>query len=162
MGNGGEFRKGLARCRSFVRPGLPRDDPSSPGERTPLRAQWELRADSGALSGRTLDSKRPAQVCDALAHRLQAEVPRERARRIEAPTIVANFQEDLVRALLQPQLHTLGPGVLNRVVQGLLSDAIDRLFYLQRRVWFVVAKGYVNRKLVARLHQCCLFFQGGN
>src|SRR5918994_5360771 len=127
----------------------------------PLRTRWDLRADSGALSGRALDPKRPAQVCDALAHRLQAEVSWERARRIEAPTIVANFQEDLVRVLLQPQLHTLSLGVLERVVQGLLGDAIDCLFYLQRRVWFG-AKGHVDRKPVARLHQCRLFFQSSD
>jgi EamA-like transporter family len=79
----------------------------------PLRTRWNLRADSAALSGRALDLKRPAQACDALAHRLQAEVSRERTRRIEAPSIVANLQEDLVRLLLlQVQLHTLSLGVV--------------------------------------------------
>src|SRR3954469_15759150 len=107
----------------------------------PLRTRRDLCADPRALSGRALDPKRRTQVCDALAHRLQAEVSRERARRIEAPTIVANLQEDLVRVLLQPQLHTLSLGVLDRVVQCLLGDAIERLFYLQRSVGFLVAKG---------------------
>ena len=66
----------------------------------PLRTRWDLRADPGALSGRALDSKRPAQVCDALAHRLQAEVSGKGARRIEALAIVANFQEELTGILL--------------------------------------------------------------
>src|ERR671916_266547 len=127
----------------------------------PLRTRWDLRADSSALPGRALNLKRPAQACDTLAHRFQAEVSWERARRIEALTIVANFQEDLVRVLLQPQLHTLSLGMLDRVVQSLLGDAIDCLFYLQRSVRFV-AKGYVDRKLVARLHQCRLFFQSSD
>src|SRR5215210_911190 len=159
MGNGGQPRKVLARCRSSVWPGLPRGGPS-PGS-VPLRTRWDLRADSGALSGRALDPKRPAQVCDALAHRLQAEVPRERACRIEAPTIVANLQEDLARILLQPQLHTLSLGVLDRIVQGLLGDTVDCLFYLQRRVW-VVAKGHKARQVVARLDRWRLVFQGGD
>jgi hypothetical protein len=71
-----------------------------------LRTRWDLHANSAALSGRALDPKPPAHVCDALAHRLQAEVSRERTRRIEALTIVANLQEDLVRLLLQVQLHS--------------------------------------------------------
>src|SRR5918997_1696692 len=108
MGNSGELRKGLA----WSGP--------SPGKRTPLRTRWDLRADSGARSGRALDPKRPAQACDALAHRLQAEVSRERARRIEATTIVANFQDGLTCVLLQPQLYTISLGVLDRVVQSLL------------------------------------------
>src|SRR5215207_7679815 len=131
-GNGRELRKGIARC-SFRAARSPPGWPLAE-EVYPLRTQWDMRADSGALSGRALDPKRPAQVCDALAHRLQAEVSRERTRRIEALTIVRNFQEDLVRVLLQPQLHTLSLGVLDRIVQGLLGDAIDRLLYLQRRV----------------------------
>src|SRR5918992_1718282 len=159
MGNSGELRKGLAPCRFRARPGLSRGGPS-PGELYPLRTRWDLRADPGTLSGRALDLKRTVQPCDALAHRLQAEVSRERALRIEAPTIVANFQDDLTRLLLQSQLYTISLGVLDRVVQGLLGYAIDCLFYLQRRVGFV-AKGYVDRNLVACLRQCRLFFQGG-
>src|SRR5215216_2350167 len=144
-------------------PGVPRSpgiDPS-PGERTPLLStRWDPHANSAALSGRALDPKPPAQVCNALAHRLQAEVSRERTRRFEALTIVVNLQEDLVLLLLQVQLHTLSLGVLDRVVQGLLGDAIERLLYLQRRLGFV-AKAHVDRKLVACLHQCRLFFQSG-
>src|SRR5918992_5081179 len=139
MGNSGELRKGLAPCRFRARPGLSRGGPS-PGELYPLRTRWDLRADPSALSGRALDPKRPAQACDALVHRLQAEVSRERAFRIEAPTIVANFQDGLTCVLLQPQLYTISLGVLDRVVQSLLGYAIDRLFYLQRRVGFVVAE----------------------
>src|SRR5918997_177412 len=52
------------------------------GVEYPLRTRWDLRADSGAFSGRALDPKRPAQACDALAHRLQAEVYGEGALRI--------------------------------------------------------------------------------
>src|SRR5919199_1146498 len=103
---------------------------TSRGERTPLRTRWDPHADPGALFGRALDPKRTTQARDALAHRLQAEVPRERARRVEALAIVPNFQEDLAPVLLQPQLHAPGLGVLDRVVQSLLGDAIDRLFYL--------------------------------
>src|SRR5829696_8554460 len=116
-----ELRKVLARCRS-VRPGLPWMAPRR-GE-YPLRARWDSRADPGALSRCALDLKCTTQACDTLAHRLQAEVSRERARRIEALAIVPDFQEYLARVLLQPQLHTLGLGVLDRVVQGLLGDAI--------------------------------------
>src|SRR5215217_8300990 len=161
MGNGRELRKGLARCRSSVRPGLPRAWSLAGGVYPLLRTRWDLRADSAALSGRALDPKPPAQACDALAHRLQAEMSRERTRRIEALTIVANLQEDLVLLLLQVQLHTLSLGVLDRVVQGLLGDAIERLLHFQRRLGFV-AKGQVDRKLVACLYQCRLFFQSGD
>src|SRR5215217_245461 len=118
MGNGGDLRKGLAQCRvraARSSPGWPHTEGAYPL----LRTRWDLRADSGALSGRALDPKPPAQACDALAHRLQTEVSRKSARRIEAFTIVANLQENLTRVLLQPQLHTLSLSVLDRVVQGL-------------------------------------------
>src|SRR5215204_909481 len=160
MGNGGELRKGLARCR-FRAARSPPGWPLAGEAYSLLRTRGDLHANSAALSGRALDPKPPAQARDALAHRLQAEVSRERTCRIEALTIVANLQEDLVRLLLQVQLHTLSLGVLDRVVQGLLGDAIDCLLYLQRRLGFV-AKGRVDRKLVACLHQCRLFFQSGD
>src|SRR4051794_1780723 len=98
MGKGGELRKVIAPCSSSGQPALPRGGPS-PGV-CPLRTRWDPRADAGAFSGRALDPKCPAQACDSLAHRLQAEVSRERVRRIETSTIVANLQEDLIRPLL--------------------------------------------------------------
>src|SRR5215204_4959674 len=75
-------------------------DGPSPRGAYPLRARWDPRADPGALSRCALDLKCPTQACDTLAHRLQAEVSRERARRIEALAIVPDFQEYLARVLL--------------------------------------------------------------
>src|SRR5215207_7306096 len=118
-GNGRELRKGLARYSSSACAQVSPDWPLAGGAYPLLSTRWDPHANSAALSGRALDPKPPAHVCDALAHRLQAEVSRERTRRIEAPTIVVNLQEDLVLLLL--------PELALRVLRELLRVAVHQL-----------------------------------
>jgi hypothetical protein len=65
------------------------------------------------------------------AHRFQAEVPREIFTRIEASTIVGDFQGDTTRVAHEFQIRPARAGVLDRVVEGLLGDAIEGLLGLQ-------------------------------
>jgi hypothetical protein len=67
----------------------------------------------------------------APAHRIRAEVPREIFTRIEASTIVGVFQGDTTRVAHEFQIRPARAGVLDRVVEGLLGDAIEGLLGLQ-------------------------------
>jgi len=55
--------------------------------------------------------------------------------------IVADLQHELVAAIPDSQIHAVGAGVFDDIVQGFLRDAIDGLFELVRQLGLIPPVG---------------------
>src|SRR5579859_7339928 len=80
------------------------------GSQTPrsmasLDTTWDVHADTGSSARRTRDLERPAQVVDALAHRMQSQVARICDRCIETRTIIPYFHHNTIGSLFQAQYY---------------------------------------------------------
>src|SRR5256885_6375080 len=75
----------------------------------------------------TLDLQAASQLCRALAHRVQTEMPRVSALGIEADSVIPDLQPDLGVILLQCNANARGARVAADIVQGLLDRKSTRL-----------------------------------
>src|SRR5207244_666425 len=73
--------------------------------------QREARAQASALARRALDLERAADRGGPFAHRVEPEVARELAPRVEPAPIVRHHQAHLAIAQLQAQVQRVGAGV---------------------------------------------------
>src|ERR1700686_3674133 len=78
----------------------------------------------------TLDLEAPAQLVGALAHRVQAEMPRIGTLRVESDSIVRDLEPDVGVLLAQTNPNARGARVAAGVVQRLLGNSIQRLLAL--------------------------------
>ncbi len=94
-----------------------------------VSATGDLHFDRGALAGRRVDGESAADPSGAVPHGDQAEVasrPVDGAR-VEAAAVVGDGEQCAVPQAGEPYGDVLGPGVAQRVVEGLLRDAQHRL-----------------------------------
>src|SRR5262245_34312585 len=124
------------RIRCMDRTAMPKK-PS--GRRRPMILCWRGHTclNMRPLAGRAVDRQRTAKARCALAHRAQPQMAGKRSRGIEANPVVANVEHDLRRLrgwAAQPQCDGAGAGVLDDVMQRLLSDSVERLFCVQRQL----------------------------
>src|SRR6266545_3065904 len=81
-----------------------------------------------------LDFERAVDVSGALAHRRQPEMTGIRRVGIEANAVIGDFQRDGVIGAPQADAERRGARVLDRVVDALLSNPVERLLRLWRQV----------------------------
>ena len=95
-------------------------------------SQWNLGEQVGALPWSALDLEAAVQMADPLLHRAQTEMARKEAQRIKPDPIVTYLQDDRVGSPAKDQVHLARTGMLDRVMHGLLRDAVEFLFDRER------------------------------
>src|SRR5690348_3785425 len=86
--------------------------------------QRQVGADLEAAALARAGGQRAAVEGDAFAHPDQPVAGAVAVRRTAAATVVADLDVEAARLVAQPHLGTRGPGVLERVGQALLDDAV--------------------------------------
>ena len=86
-----------------------------------------------SLPWSALDRELSPQVVDALLHRAQTEMARKSTHRIKSHSIVMYLQDNSAGRSVQDEVYFARMGMLNRVMQGFLCDAVEFLFGLERQ-----------------------------
>src|SRR5215467_12174037 len=90
------------------------------------------------LSWRGLDREGAAHLCGAFPHGAHTEVPRKEGCWVKAFPIIMYLEDNLVFLPCESQRDGTGTSMLDDVVEGLLRNAVQSVFHLQREIRFVV------------------------
>src|SRR5271166_6310260 len=120
----------------------------------------DTSADARPSSQCTLDLEGSTETSDPLAHRLQTQMTGEGAGWIKPQAIVAYVQDQLRLTLAQSQLYRIGARMLDRILQGLLRDAVKLLLDFEGHSR-LLAEGSRYRHAVSGLYRCRLLGQRG-